>query len=427
MGANASWNDFLALVASLTHLGALWELGVLAACVALAWALSRQLARRFDAGDESVMFGRRIFDGVLFPVLAFVLALVARQLMLAASWQVALFKIALPALLSLAAIRLTARVLHLALPEARWVAIVERTVSWLAWAAVVLWVTGILQPILEALESVSWTMGGAHMTLRNVLEGGLSAAVVLVLTLWLSAAIERRLLRGSATSLSTRKIVANLVRVVMLVVGLLIALSVVGIPLTALSVLGGAIGVGIGFGLQKIAANYVSGFVILAERSVRIGDYVTVDTFEGRITDIRTRFTVIRALNGREALVPNEMLITQRVENATLADRKVLIASPLQVAYGTDLDTLLPHLTQIVAEVPRVLADPGPGVQLAGFGADGLNLNILFWIGDPENGQGNVRSEVNRRVLAALNAAGVEIPFPQRVVRQLPTAGAQDA
>ena len=124
---------------------------------------------------------------------------------------------------------------------------------------------------------------------------------------------------------------------------------------------------------------------------------------------------------------PNEMLITQRVENATLADRKVLIASPLQVAYGTDLDTLLPHLTQIVAEVPRVLADPGPGVQLAGFGADGLNLNILFWIGDPENGQGNVRSEVNRRVLAALNAAGVEIPFPQRVVRQLPTAGAQDA
>ena len=427
MGANASWNDFLALVASLTHLGALWELGVLAACIALAWALSRQLARRFDAGDESVMFGRRIFDGVLFPVLAFVLALVARQLMLAASWQVALFKIALPALLSLAAIRLTARVLHLALPEARWVAIVERTVSWLAWAAVVLWVTGILQPILEALESVSWTMGGAHMTLRNVLEGGLSAAVVLVLTLWLSAAIERRLLRGSATSLSTRKIVANLVRVVMLVVGLLIALSVVGIPLTALSVLGGAIGVGIGFGLQKIAANYVSGFVILAERSVRIGDYVTVDTFEGRITDIRTRFTVIRALNGREALVPNEMLITQRVENATLADRKVLIASPLQVAYGTDLDTLLPHLTQIVAEVPRVLADPGPGVQLAGFGADGLNLNILFWIGDPENGQGNVRSEVNRRVLAALNAAGVEIPFPQRVVRQLPTAGAQDA
>ena len=427
MGANASWNDFLALVASLTHLGALWELGVLAACVALAWALSRQLARRFDAGDESVMFGRRIFDGVLFPVLAFVLALVARQLMLAASWQVALFKIALPALLSLAAIRLTARVLHLALPEARWVAIVERTVSWLAWAAVVLWVTGILQPILEALESVSWTMGGAHMTLRNVLEGGLSAAVVLVLTLWLSAAIERRLLRGSATSLSTRKIVANLVRVVMLVVGLLIALSVVGIPLTALSVLGGAIGVGIGFGLQKIAANYVSGFVILAERSVRVGDYVTVDTFEGRITDIRTRFTVIRALNGREALVPNEMLITQRVENATLADRKVLIVSPLQVAYGTDLDTLLPHLTQIIGAVPRVLGDPGPGVQLAGFGADGLNLNILFWIGDPENGQGNVRSEVNRKVLAALNAAGVEIPFPQRVVRHLSTAGVQDA
>ena len=171
--------------------------------------------------------------------------------------------------------------LHSALARAG-VVVVERTVSWIAWGAVLLWVTGVLPPLLESLESVTWRMGGAQMSLRNLLEGGLSAAVVLVLTLWLSAALERRLLQGTATSLSTRKMVANLVRVVLLVVGLLVALSVVGIPLTALSVLGGAIGVGIGFGLQKIAANYISGFVILAERSVRIGDFVSVDTFEAR-------------------------------------------------------------------------------------------------------------------------------------------------
>ena len=422
MDGGAAWSGLLELVESLVSLGTLRQLGVLGACLAIAWALAWQLGRTLRVGPATVMFGRRIVDGVLFPVLALVLALVARGLFEAPS-KAALFRIVIPALLSLATIRLTARVLHLALPGARWVAVVERTVSWIAWGAVLLWVTGVLPPLLESLESVHWRMGGAQMSLRTLLEGGVTAAVVLVLTLWLSAAIERRLLAGTATSLSTRKIVANLVRVVLLVVGLLVALSVVGIPLTALSVLGGAIGVGIGFGLQKIAANYVSGFVILAERSVRIGDFVTVDTFEGQITDIRTRYTVIRALNGREALVPNEMLITQRVENVTLSDRRVLVTGPLQVAYGTALEALLPRLEAEMAAVPRVLRDPAPAVLLAGFGADGLNLTINFWIADPENGQASVRSEVHRRILAVLDELGVQIPFPQRVVRHIGAEG----
>jgi small-conductance mechanosensitive channel len=241
----------------------------------------------------------------------------------------------------------------------------------------------------------------------------------MMLVLWLSSALERKLLRGTGGSLSTRKMVANLIRIVLLIVGLLIALSAVGIDLTALSVLGGAIGVGVGLGMQRIAANYVSGFMILAERSLRIGDMVKVDTFEGRITDIRTRYTVIQAFNGREALVPNELLITQRVENATLSDRAALISSPLQVAYGTDLDALLPALEAVIAAVPRVLKSPAPAVQLAGFGADGLELLLNFWIGDPENGQGNVRSAVNLDVLRALNSAGIKIPYPQRVLHQV--------
>ena len=156
--------------------------------------------------------------------------------------------------------------------------------------------------------------------------------------------------------------------------------------------------------------------MILAERSLRIGDMVKVDGFEGRITDIRTRYTVVRALNGRESIVPNEMLITQRVENSSLADPKVAISSAVQVAYGTDVRALRPRLEAAVRSVPRVLADPGPAVQLAEFAADGINLNIAFWIADSENGQGNVRSEVNLAVLDLLNEMGIEIPFPQRVV-----------
>jgi small-conductance mechanosensitive channel len=195
----------------------------------------------------------------------------------------------------------------------------------------------------------------------------------------------------------------------------MVALSAVGIDLTALGVLGGAVGVGVGFGLQKLAANYVSGFVILAERSLRIGDVVKVDGFEGRITDIATRYTVIRALNGREAIVPNELLITQRVENLSLADRRVAASTQVSVAYGTDLAALFPALVAAVAAVPRVLAEPPPGVQLNNFGADGLDLTVGFWIADPDY-SGGTRSDVNLALLAELNRLGVDIPYPQRVL-----------
>jgi small-conductance mechanosensitive channel len=257
---------------------------------------------------------------------------------------------------------------------------------------------------------------------RNLLEGLLAAGLVLVLALWISAALEARLLAGAepgrADSLSVRKMAANALRALLMFIGLMLALSAAGIDLTALGVLGGALGVGLGFGLQKLAANYVSGFVILAERSMRIGDLVRVDNFEGRITDINTRFTKIRAPNGRESIVPNEILITQRVENASLADDKLLLTTLVQVAYGTDVAALMPVLQQAVASVPRVLSDPPPSVMLTQFAADGLELTIAFWIGDAENGQNNVRSAVNLTVLQLFEARGVEIPFPQRVLHR---------
>jgi small-conductance mechanosensitive channel len=262
-----------------------------------------------------------------------------------------------------------------------------------------------------------------ELTLAALLQGAASALAVMLIVLWLSSSIEAHLLRGAGgAQLSARKIAANATRALLLLVGILLALSAAGIPLSALSVMGGAIGVGIGLGLQKLAANYVSGFVILAEQSLRIGDLVKVDDFEGHITDIKARYTVIRALNGRESIVPNELLLTQRVVNASLADRKVLIGTAVQVAYGTDVNALMPRLLAAVSAVPRVTADPPPGVLLTNFAADGLELTVNFWIDDPENGQGNVRSAVNLALLAALDAAGVEIPYPQRVLRVTPAA-----
>ena len=257
--------------------------------------------------------------------------------------------------------------------------------------------------------------------MRNLIEGAVSAVLVLMLALWVSSLLEARLLAGATDNLSIRKMAANALRALLLFVGLMFALSAAGIDLTALGVLGGAIGVGIGFGLQKLAANYISGFVILAEHSMRIGDLVKVDNFEGRITDISTRYTEIRALNGRESIVFNEMMITQRIENASLADTQVAVATEVQVAYGTDLDhALMPRMVEVVARVDRVLADPSPGVLLTAFGADGLNLRVAFWIADPERGQLGPVSEVNLALLRLFGEMGVEIPYPQRVVRHVP-------
>ena len=277
---------------------------------------------------------------------------------------------------------------------------------------------GLLPVLLEESEGVRWKVGGVSLSLRAVLEAAVNVAVTLLLALWLSAALESRLLRNAkGDHLSTRKMIANVLRVLLMFVAVLVSLSAVGIDLTALSVLGGALGVGIGLGLQKLAANYVSGFVILAERSLRIGDIVNVGGFEGAITDITTRYTVIRAPSGRESIVPNETLITTAVQNLSLADRRVLLSTLVSVDYDTDVERLRAQLVETVSGVPRVLADPGPAVQLSNFGADGLEVTVLFWIGDPENGQGNVRSEVNLAILALLRREGVGIPYPQRVVR----------
>jgi small-conductance mechanosensitive channel len=407
------------LLGLLQQRSALTEALVLAGCLGLAWLMVR-LWRGRQADPSSIWFGHRVFDGVLFPVLALVLALAARRALLG-EVPLAVFRLVLPVLSSLAVIRLSVKVLGAAFPTSNTVRVVERTISWMAWGAAVLWVTGIMPLVLQEAEDITWKIGATRVSLRNLVEGALTAVLVLILSLSMSSAIETRLLKGGASDdLSLRKIAANAIRAILLTVGLMLALSAAGIDLTALSVLGGAVGVGLGFGLQKLAANYVSGFVILAERSLRIGDLVKVDNFEGRITDINTRYTVLRALNGRESIVPNELLITQRVENASLADTKVLVTTEVQVAYGTDLDVLIPLMKARIAEVPRVLSDPSPAIHLSAFGVDGLDLVVAFWIADPEAGQLGARSAVNLAILRLFSERHIEIPYPHRVVQSVP-------
>ncbi len=411
--------------AALTKPTALIELALLVACALLAWLAVRLVRRASGMADpSSILFGRRIVDGVLFPLLLLFLAYAA-EVWLARMFPLAVFKVAIPVLLSLALIRLGAKVLQAAFKNAPWVRALEHSISWLAWIAMVLWVSGLLPVILEELDDIKWKIGGSVLSVRTMLEGALTAGVVLLITLWISAAIETRVLRSATGSeLSLRKAVSNATRAVLMFVGLLVALSSVGIDLTALSVLGGAIGVGVGFGLQKLAASYVSGFVMLAERSVRIGDNVRVDNFEGRITDINARYTVVRALSGRESIVPNEMFISNRIENLSLTDLQVLQSTVVSVSYASDVDLVMRLLTEAAMAQERVLLEPAPGVNLTNFGPDGLEFTLNYWMTDPENGQQNLRSRVNLDILKAFREHGVEIPFPQRVLHGVALAAA---
>lgn len=401
------------LVQDLGHPGVPLEIGVLLGCLAVAFGICWLIGRRQP--PESVWFGRAIVDGLLFPVLALVFTYSA-TLVLAPVQKVALLKLALPILVSLAGIRFLARVFTVVFPRSGLARLIERLFSWLAWIAAVLWIVGLLPAVMAEMDAIHFAFGKSRVSLLAVVQGVLSSGAVLVVALWISAVLERKVLRDTVADLSLRKVAANAIRAVLMLVGILFALSAVGVDLTALSVLGGALGVGLGFGLQKLAANYVSGFVILFERSLRIGDTVRVDNFEGIVADIKTRYTLIRSLTGRESIVPNEKLITERIENLSLADPRILLSTDVTVGYDSDVDLVQRILLDAARVSDRVIADPAPAARLVKFGADGLEFTLLFWIADPHNGQMNVRSDVNLHILKSLREAGIEIPFPQRVV-----------
>lgn len=397
----------------------LLELAALAVCVALALAFSWLLRRALNMQDDkaSVLFGRSLVDGVMFPLVLLTLTYVARAL-ITLVLPLAAFRVAIPVLVALVVIRVGVKVLQAAFTTAPWVKTLERTISWVAWLAMVLWVSGLLPVVLAEMDDITWKIGASTLSLRTLIEGVLTAGAVLILSLWVSAAIETRLLRkATGGDLSMRKAVSNATRALLMFVGLIIALSAVGIDLTALSVFSGAIGVGIGFGLQKLASNYVSGFVILGERRLRIGDNVKVDNFEGRILDINTRYSVIRSPAGRESIVPNELMVINRVENLSTALTRVWQTSVVSVAYDSDVELVGRLLLQAVGEHAAALKEPAPQASLSAFGANGLDFTVGYWInsGDAAE-QLKLLSLINLSILRSLREHGIEIPYPQRVV-----------
>jgi small-conductance mechanosensitive channel len=397
------------------------ELLVLVVALLLAYLCVRYVGQRLrDKGKSSaIWFGHSPINGAMYPLLALVFTYIGQSIVVR-FMPVFWLRLSVSLLLSLAVIRFVARVLSKTFPNSTGMRLIERVFSWLAWGVAVLHSLGLLPLVLAELEEIQLSLGKLQITLLGLMEGALAAGLMLVVVLWIASLFEQHVINRWVNDLSMRKVAMNITRGVLITVGLLVSLSWVGVDLTALSVMGGAVGVGLGFGMQKIASNYVSGFLVLIERALRIGDNVRVDGFEGRITDITTRFTVIRASNGRESIVPNETLITQRVENLTHFDQRFSLTTTIVVGMDSDEAQVTQILLESARQQPRVLTQPAPAVQLVDFVEHGLQFTLTYYINDPQNGQGNVRSDVNLAVLKHLRAAGVSLPIPKQVVQWMP-------
>jgi small-conductance mechanosensitive channel len=277
--------------------------------------------------------------------------------------------------------------------------------------------------VIAALDDVGFAVGKdrQRITLWLVMQALAALAVTLTLALWLGRITETRVLAAATVEMSTRIVIAKLVRAGALLAAVFVALPMAGIDITALSVFSGALGVGLGFGLQKIASNYVSGCIVLLDRSLRIGDIVTVDGRRGEVKAIESRYTVIRALDGNESIIPNETLITQTVTHHTYSDPKLLVAIALSVAYESDVDRACALLIEVAHRNPRVIAEPAPSAHVRQLGDSGVELHLNVWIADPAAGEGLLRSDLLKDILRTFKAHGIDIPYPRRDVRLVAT------
>lgn len=412
--------DLDRLVALLSSRAGLIQLAVVGFGLLLGWALSQRLRRQvpgdIPAGSLKVVAGS--FHRVASPLLALAFIWLG-HILLAKAMDVALIKLAIPLLVSFAAIRLLVYLVRHLLAPSSLLKASERVIAYSMWAFAVLYITGLLPEVEAALSDISFSIGKQKITLLMILTGLVTVMLTMLVAMTLSRVAEQRIMAQEGVSLSLRLAVAKGLQALAVLLAILVALPLVGIDLTVLSVFGGAIGVGLAFGLQKVASNYVSGFIILLERAIRVGDLVTVDNRQGVITGIHARYTVVRSLDGTEALLPNEMFITQSVINHTFSDPKSAVRIALSVAYGTDMMKLESILVDIAQSTPRVLADPGPVMLVRALGDNGVEIELTVWVSDADQGVGGLRSDLLRAILARFAEAGIEIPYPQREIRHV--------
>lgn len=406
------------LAGDLDHPALLWQLAVLVFSVLTGWLLSRLIRSRMPEAEGALKVGLGGINRVVFPLATLFLVLIGKAIL--RHWfdgHVTLLNIVVPLLGSLALIRLAVYLLRHAFAPSGWLHTSERFITWTVWAGLTLHLTGFLPGILDVLDDFAFHLGKQRISLLMILAGGISVLATVLIALWLGRALETRLMRADTFDMNLRVVLIKLSRAVLILIAVLVALPTVGIDLTVLSVFGGALGVGLGFGLQKIASNYVSGFIILLDHSIHLGDILTVDNRQGSVFRLTGRYMVLKSLDGTEAIIPNETLITSTVVNHSYTNREMRVSIGVQVAYGSDVEKVMALMIEAAREQSRVLAEPPPKVYLKNFGDNGIDMELGVWINDPEEGQLNLKSDLNLAIWRVFCREGIEIPFPQREVR----------
>ena len=377
------WQEIQTDVQSATML---WQAGLIIIAIVTAWMINGVLRNYvMQRAPEHWKLAIGSINRVLFPLSTLALVLVSQLIL--SSWQhTGLLQLASRLLLAMAVIRLIVYFVRYLFPPSGWLKALESVIAWSIWGILALYLTGLLPKIIQGLESQHFNIGKNPVNLLQVLQALLTVVFTIFIALWISRLLENKLMRANHVNMNMRVVLGKLIRIVLLFLATLIGLSVVGLDITLLSLFGGALGVGLGFGLQRISSNYVSGFIILLDKSMQIGDVISVDKHYGMVSDMRSRYMVLSKPDGTHVIIPNESLITTAVVNHSLTEHKGRVQIELAISVDSPLELAMQLLQDIAKQHARVLQTPVPVARIKGFNEHGVGLTLTVWVSDPESG-----------------------------------------
>ncbi|MBZ9610103.1 mechanosensitive ion channel family protein [Rheinheimera maricola] len=416
------------LVIQLQQASLWYQLAAIAGCLLLAVLVNRLVGQRLrDSGGQGLRhMALRSSDRILLPFsLATLLAISSGMF---AQYQLSqnLLQLFIPIALALGVIRLLVYILRKAFLSSPLVKSAEPVIAITIWLLVVLHLADWLTPLMQLMDALAFTLGESRISLLGAVKLTLVIVLAFTLALWLAELLNQQLKKAKHVSPSMQVGFSKFSKFLLITIAFLIALNAVGINLSSLAVFGGALGVGLGFGLQRIASNFISGFILVLDRSVKPGDVISVGDNFGWVHELKARYVVVRNREGVDTLIPNENLITSEVINWSYEDRNVRVKILVQVSYDDDPEQAMALMLQCANKSSRVLNEPAPTVMLKSFADNGIELELRVWIADPEYGADTVKSDINVAIWRAFKQAAITIPYPQRDLHvksgTLPTA-----
>ena len=393
----------------------LFELLILLASILFSYYFVADNLKKFITNKSKSKIIEEGLARILFPLCAVVIIGIAQTITSVFFYQ-GLLLLGQKLLIALLVIRASVYLVRYLTNQNSVIRSFENIISVTIWILFLLQVFEILPQIVDALENITFKIGTQKLSLLLMIQAVFAIFLAILVAMTICRFFENKLLKKSQLDPNARVMIGKVFRIFLYFIAVVVSLSSFGINLTFLSVLGGAFGVGLAFGLQNIASNYITGFIILMDKSIHIGDVLTIDGHYGIVTLIRSRYTVLKKLDGVEVIIPNEKLMSQNIINHSLSDRKARIVADVQIGYNSSVDQAFEIMLDAAKKEKRVLKNPAPKVYLMGFGESGIDLKMTFYIEDPEEGSWELRSNVYKKIWRRFKEEGIEIPYPYRNV-----------